>query len=103
MECKIEPKPLNFLLTASKYVQDIWRAELLNLCPILFLNKGAHRHGNIDLYIMGIYNSKKQKIQCGGNLTTLASETEKIRSIRAGKFSEISENIPRYELGATQN
>ena len=52
----------DFPLTVSKYVQDIWRVEILNLCPILFLNKGAHRHGNIDLYIMGIYNSKKTKM-----------------------------------------
>ena len=63
---KWNPRPdcmNDFPLTVSKYVQDIWRVEILNLCPILFLNKGAHRHGNIDLYIMGIYNSEKEK--CG--------------------------------------
>ena len=61
---KWNPRPdcMNFPLTVSKYVQDISRVEFLNLCPILFLKKGAHRHGNIDLYIMGIYNSEKTKM-----------------------------------------
>ena len=41
------------------------------------------------IYILWVFTiPKKQKIQCGGNLTTLASETEKMRYIKTGKVSE---------------
>ena len=48
---------------------------------------------------MGIYNSKKQKIQCGGNLKTLAYEIKKLQP-KLKKFQKNDENIPSNKLGS---
>ena len=58
------------------------------------------------IYILWVFTiPKKQKIQCGGNLTTLASETEKMRYIKTGKISEMNEKFPdpEYLLVVLQN